>query len=215
MHDTNMKRGVKSVEFFLAIVIAIFLVISLLSQQLLNLPPQLTSFLIFAFIVVKLIDIVKSGGTIFEDYLSLALIILFGIINFFMTHQINTVMITVAVFILIYSVGLIPWINNIINSRRVTSFILSYAFFILMIIFLFAGAYSANASEFTAHNKQTTLDFEDALYFSSMTYTTVGYGDVSPTGMNKLIASIQAILGMVLNIAFVGYIFASSRFKTR
>lgn len=210
-----MRRGVKSIEFFLAIVIAIFLVISLLSQQLLNLPPQLTSFLIFSFILVKLIDIVKSGGSIFEDYISLGLILMFGIINFFLSEQINSVLITVAVFILIYSVGMIPWINNIINSKRVTSFILSYGFFILMIIFLFAGAYSANSHDFEIYGKKTTISFEDALYFSTITFTTVGYGELTPTGYNKLISSIQAITGMVLNIAFVGYILASSRFRTR
>lgn len=208
-----MKRGFKKIEFIIAFALAVLLVASLLSEQYLNLPPQLTSLLILAFILVKLIDIVKIGGTIFEDYVSLALIVIFGVVHFFMIDKINPAMIVAAVFILVYSTGLIPSVDDLVKSKRVAYFIFSYGFFILIIIFLFAGAYFANAEDFTFHQQKTNISFEDSLYFSTVTFTTVGYGEISPIGINKLISSIEAISGMVLNIAFVGYILSSRRFK--
>lgn len=208
-----MKRGFKKIEFVLAIIIAVLLVGTLLSQEFLNLPYQIVSFLILAFVVVKLIDIIRSGGTIFEDYTSLAIIIIFGVIHFVLGEKINSIMITTIVFILAYSVGLVPWINDIIRSRKITSFILSYVFFVVMIVLLFAGMYALNDDKFFYNNVQQTISFEDAIYFSAITFTTVGYGDIAPVGINKLITSLQAILGMVLNIVFIGYILASKRFR--
>lgn len=38
--------------------------------------------------------------------------------------------------------------------------------------------------------------FSDALYFSATTWTTLGYGDVSPTGNVRLLTSIQALTGL-------------------
>jgi len=36
----------------------------------------------------------------------------------------------------------------------------------------------------------------DALYFSATTWTTLGYGDISPTGNVRLLTSIQALTGL-------------------
>ena len=40
-----------------------------------------------------------------------------------------------------------------------------------------------------------TRDFSDALYFSVVTITTVGYGDFIPTGAGRSIAALQGLLG--------------------
>jgi hypothetical protein len=47
-------------------------------------------------------------------------------------------------------------------------------------------------------------------YFSSMTFFSVGYGDICPMGMNKLIATINAIIGnaftvLILAMAITNY----------
>jgi hypothetical protein len=207
------ERGFKSVEFILAIAVAFFLIGSLLSKDYLSLPSEFISFLILLFVLVKLFDITKNGGTIFEDYISIAIIIVFGVLYFFLQENINSIVIVVAVFVLVYSVGLIPWINDLVKSEKIISFILSYAFFVVMVVFLFAGAYYANNAGFNYLGKETKLSFEDSLYFSTISFTTVGYGDISPTGSNRLVASIQSVLGMILNIGFIGYILASKRFR--
>ena len=38
----------------------------------------------------------------------------------------------------------------------------------------------------------------DYVYYSSMTYTTVGYGDLFPTGPIRFIAAMEALLGLML-----------------
>ncbi|WP_409297066.1 ion channel [Peribacillus sp. SCS-26] len=42
-----------------------------------------------------------------------------------------------------------------------------------------------------------------ALYFSSITFFSVGYGDLVPSGLGRIVASIQAFMGYALPAAFV------------
>jgi UDP-N-acetylmuramyl pentapeptide phosphotransferase/UDP-N-acetylglucosamine-1-phosphate transferase len=164
-------------------------------------------------VLVKLYDFVKNGGSIFEDYMALAIIIIFGVVHFFLGSDLNSIALVVMVFVLVYSVGLIPWIDDLVKSKKFTIFLISYAFFVVMVTFLFAGAYYSNNEDFMYLGEQSSISFEDSLYFSIISFTTVGYGDISPLGMNRLIASIHVLLGMILNIGFIGYIFASKRFR--
>jgi hypothetical protein len=41
-------------------------------------------------------------------------------------------------------------------------------------------------------------EFEDAVYFSSVTYTTLGYGDIVITGPWRLLCTFEAINGLIL-----------------
>ncbi|MNF56517.1 Ion channel [compost metagenome] len=40
--------------------------------------------------------------------------------------------------------------------------------------------------------------FLDCVYFSFTTYTTIGFGDISPTGRLKHLTGLQALTGLVL-----------------
>ncbi|MFD2759603.1 potassium channel family protein [Lentibacillus juripiscarius] len=42
-----------------------------------------------------------------------------------------------------------------------------------------------------------------SIYFSGVTVLTIGYGDITPIGIGRLIALIQALIGYVLPAAFV------------
>lgn len=42
------------------------------------------------------------------------------------------------------------------------------------------------------------LALGDALHLSAITFTTVGYGDISPTGALRFVAAIEALLGFML-----------------
>ena len=46
-------------------------------------------------------------------------------------------------------------------------------------------------------------DFFDAFYFSVITFTTVGYGDFTPLGLNKAVAAIEAFTGLFIMSLFV------------
>lgn len=67
---------------------------------------------------------------------------------------------------------------------------------------LFAGAYQLL---FAFHAKGTgqligpyDASFGDTLYFSLSTYTTVGFGDITPVGPVRLLVGIEALAGLVL-----------------
>ncbi|MGX4670297.1 potassium channel family protein [Cerasibacillus sp. JNUCC 74] len=42
-----------------------------------------------------------------------------------------------------------------------------------------------------------------SLYFSGVTILTIGYGDITPIGVGRLIAIVQALIGYILPTAFV------------
>lgn len=48
-----------------------------------------------------------------------------------------------------------------------------------------------------------TPNFFEALYFSVITFTTVGYGDITPLGVTKLLATIEAFCGIFIIPIFV------------
>ncbi len=54
---------------------------------------------------------------------------------------------------------------------------------------------------FTTDQPEGKLTF---IYFSAVTFTTLGYGDISPvSAAARLVAATQALLGMVINVVFI------------
>ena len=64
-----------------------------------------------------------------------------------------------------------------------------------------------NHSVLIDNDKRVSGDFfqqlQTTLYFSAMTMFSVGYGDISPIGMGRIVATIQAFIGYSLPVAFV------------
>lgn len=64
-----------------------------------------------------------------------------------------------------------------------------------------------NHSVILDNGKRVEGDFfqqlQTSFYFSAMTMFSVGYGDISPIGMGRMIATIQAFIGYALPVAFV------------
>ena len=199
------------VEFILAIIITLALVASLVSERYNLLPKYMTPLLILAFLGVKVLHIVKKGGTLLEDYTAIAAIVVFLGLYFILKGSTNPILITVFIFILLYSTGLMLWVRNTFGSKKLTHFVVSYVITIIMIIFLFTGAYSSNPGLFAENTQPATLNFEDMMYFSTVTITTVGYGDIIPRGINRFLASLEALAGMIINVALLGYVLSRGR----
>ncbi len=72
---------------------------------------------------------------------------------------------------------------------------------VLLVIFLSALSYThGNLSSHTVIFKP---NFFQALYFSVITVTTVGYGDITPVGMAKLIAMAEVLCGIFIIPVFI------------
>ena len=201
----------KSIEFFLAIIIVVILAGSLTTKRYLDFPTFITPLLIAVFVVLKVIHIVRQGGTLLEDYTTIAVLLVFAILHIVLKGDLNAILITTFVAILLYATGLMFWVKSTLGSKKITHFLASYITTLFMIIFLFAGTYLSNPEEFLVHGIQKNIAFEDALYFSTITLTTVGYGDINPTGINKFFSALEAFMGMVINIALLGYVLSSGR----
>ena len=53
--------------------------------------------------------------------------------------------------------------------------------------------------QFLVDGAPGTLSFSEALYFSLISVSTVGYGDIAPSGsLVQLLASVQIVLGLLL-----------------
>jgi potassium channel LctB len=64
---------------------------------------------------------------------------------------------------------------------------------------LIEGEYSKS----TSNVEETIIELETALYFSAITLFSVGYGDIAPIGIGRVIAVIEALIGYTIPTAFV------------
>lgn len=67
-------------------------------------------------------------------------------------------------------------------------------------IVLFAFAYLYGELKYNGNDVKT---FWEALYFSGLTFTTIGYGDITPVGFARFLAVLEGLLGIVLSSALV------------
>lgn len=73
-------------------------------------------------------------------------------------------------------------------------------------IFLFSEIFAlpANGAAYMIENGvPTSLSLDSALYFSTITFTTVGYGDIVPYGYFRFVAMIESMTGLILIGLFV------------
>ncbi|WP_281973307.1 potassium channel family protein [Ruegeria faecimaris] len=107
----------------------------------------------------------------------------------------------------IASVGLVVWMvsqswfymTQVKSPRRIL-FLMGVSF-IQVVPFLFAAAYGA-----FGYQDNCVIGAQgpaDILYFSYVTFTTVGYGDMSPTGLCRALAVAEAVTGYILLGLFV------------
>ena len=72
----------------------------------------------------------------------------------------------------------------------------------LAVIFAFANAYQIYGG--VVVNGGAAIGFADHLYFSVVTFTTLGYGDFLPTGTTRFIATFEALLGYAYFAVIIG-----------
>jgi uncharacterized membrane protein len=66
----------------------------------------------------------------------------------------------------------------------------------IAVVFLFANIYEVIGTVATTCTKEYITGLWEHVYFSVVTFTTLGYGEYTPQGYAKIATSIQAILGL-------------------
>jgi len=112
------------------------------------------------------------------------------------------------------SLVVLRYYKSLISNSGVSKllFIFTYAFqspirifgMIVSSIVLFSLLYYLVPwMQFKSDDVTTHLGFMDSLYYSGITFTTIGYGDISPVGLSKIVSIFEGILGILLTSSFV------------
>jgi len=87
-------------------------------------------------------------------------------------------------------------LNNTLFIKKSTKLLIFTALFLILIHFLQSGIWAfiyyilPNITEFET--------FEKSMYFSLVTFTTLGYGDITISVNNRILAGFEAINGILL-----------------
>jgi hypothetical protein len=87
-----------------------------------------------------------------------------------------------------------------VSPASVVRLLLALVVIHLAEVTLYAGAYALGANVLTVGRLQGPRDSAmlDFVYFAAETYSTLGYGDVVPTGALRLLACVEALNGVLL-----------------
>jgi hypothetical protein len=100
----------------------------------------------------------------------------------------------------------LSWLSRVLNRLawvgrpRVALLICALLMVHIIEIWIFSGGimladWLGGLGDLQGDHSQGVLDY---VYYSSMTYTTVGYGDLFPVGPLRFIAAMEALLGFML-----------------
>jgi len=73
----------------------------------------------------------------------------------------------------------------------------------LLVILLWTGLFAGLGAIEIEGSKSSGVSFFDGLYFSVVTFTTLGYGDFSPKPEYRLLAGAEAVIGAALMAVFI------------
>lgn len=116
---------------------------------------------------------------------------------------------SLALLLLIASTGL--FLFSFLDIPKVVGWLPGLCFYLALILFFiyfFSNVYVEHGIV-DVGGGVVTHDIKDAIYFSIVTWTTLGYGDFQPTQDARIWASIEALLGYVYLGILVGLIITS------
>jgi len=148
------------------------------------------------------------------DYLKIGLIEIAGIIFIWIFAKLVNWLISPKLGVIVYVLLVVLGFATVMiytfkrEANSVPELIISNVLLFIFIILFFSMAYSKSpisSDDYMLDGEGKKLDIYDSLYFSVVTLTTLGYGDIEPHGFFRAIASLQALLGYV----FLGLLVAN------
>ena len=121
-------------------------------------------------------------------------------LSYFGSHSFAIISLVVSTFIFLYSLLKIPKVIGMFKG------IIFYLIVMFVFIWCFSNIYAEHG---IVNGNDVSKDFESVLYFSIVTWTTLGYGDFQPTESVRLWASLEAFIGYVFTGILVGLIIAA------
>ena len=91
------------------------------------------------------------------------------------------------------------WYHTMLEMPRTKFIVLIFSFYILINLAFAAIYYAIGVEHLAGMNKGSTMkDFSEVFFFSTQTFTTVGYGRISPVGfLTSAVATLEAFLGLL------------------
>ena len=103
-----------------------------------------------------------------------------------------------AVFVCVFVWLLIRRIQRVLTGvDRLWPELLHMAFTVALLILAFAFVYQKLGIR-VADSGEVTRDIYSCIYFSVVTFTTLGYGDLQPTGLARPMAAMEALTGYLI-----------------
>ncbi|MEN2468066.1 potassium channel family protein [Ornithinibacillus sp. FSL M8-0202] len=99
------------------------------------------------------------------------------------------------------------------TSLVITYTIVIIGFGLIYFILSFEGIYLVEGGELRKVGPIGSLIH--SMYFSGVTMLTIGYGDITPIGIGRLLALIEALIGYILPTAFVIHFVNSNQERAR
>ena len=115
-------------------------------------------------------------------------------------------LIIIGITVTIQGYGTNFWLNHIENkynkltdvkfNKKSAKLLIFTAFFLLLLHFIQSGIWAFTYYLLPGITEFETL--EKAIYFSFVTFTTLGYGDITISSTNRILAGFEAINGILL-----------------
>ena len=78
--------------------------------------------------------------------------------------------------------------------------------FIYSLVFFFQSNEDSSCLVDKTSDGDQVINLSDAIYFSYVTWTTLGYGDIQPVGFCRILAASEAVVGYVFLALVVAYL---------
>lgn len=219
--DLSKNTIIRTLFFIGTILIGLIIAQTLLSKitTILEIPLRVV-FIIFAIIVT--IELFRKKQRTIQDYLITLAIIAVSLIYPTIANQTqlltNEILIVITVFLALFIIILWEFTKKTSKTSKKQISFISILILIFFIIILYSWAYTlliisgstgglafggcSNNDNITPENNANT----HTLYFSAITFTTLGYGDICPQGKRfRTLAALEAISG-ILSIPTMFYI---------